>query len=85
MGDAVGGTDSGIVIDIEFNVFDAGLRPGAIVCCLPRAVEQCHLTEVLHRQAAPVIGCARGLETAFAVAAVLVAQHLEWSMFVPAQ
>ena len=54
-------------------------------CGLPRAVEQLYLAEILYCQAAPVIRCTSGLETAFAVATILVAQHLEPSISVPAQ
>src|SRR5712691_12677942 len=70
---------------VEFDLFDAGLGPRVIFCGLPRAVEQLHLTEILYCEATPVIRSTGGLETAFAVASVLVAQHLEPSMFVPAQ
>ena len=56
-----------------------------ILCCLPRAVEQLHLAEILYCQAAPVIRFPHGLEAALAVASVLVAQDLEPSMSVPAQ
>ena len=73
------------VIDIEFDLVDAVLRPRVIFCGLPRTVEQFHVAEILYCQAAPVIRCTGGLETAFAVAAVLVAQHLEPPTFVPAQ
>ena len=73
------------VIHIEFDFFDAGLRPRMVFCCLPRAIEQLHLTEILYCEATPVIRSTGGLQTAFAVASVLVAQHLEPSMFVPAQ
>jgi hypothetical protein len=59
--------------------------PGVIFCGMQRAVEQFHLAEILDGRAAPVIGCARGLETAFAVTSVLVTQHLEPSTSVPAQ
>src|SRR5207244_2001370 len=59
--------------------------PRVIFCCLPRAIEQLHVAEILDCQAAPVIRCTRGPETAFAVASVLVAQHLEPPMFIPAQ
>ena len=48
-------------------------------------IEQLHLTEILYCEATPIIRGAGGLETAFAVASVLIAQHLEPSMFVPAQ
>ena len=74
-----------VVIHIEFDFFDAGLGPRVIFCGLPRAVEQLHGAEIVYCQAAPVIRCTRGLETAVAVASVLVAQHLEPSLFVPAQ
>src|SRR5258706_15813450 len=56
-----------------------------IFCRLPRAIEQLHLTEILYCEATPVIGSTGGLETRFAVACVLVAQHLEPSVFVAAQ
>jgi len=74
-----------VSIHIEFNFFDACLGPRAIFCCLPGAIEQLHLVEILYRQTAPVIRRARVLETAFAVPSVLVAEHLEPSMSVPAQ
>lgn len=74
-----------VVIYIQFDFFDAGLGARVIRCGLPRAIEQFHLAEILYCQAAPVIRCTRGLETTFAVASVLVAQHLEPSMSVPAQ
>jgi hypothetical protein len=73
------------VIHIEFDIFDAGLRSRMVVCCLPRAIEQLHPAEILYGEATPVLRSTGGLETAFAVASVLVAQHLEPSMFVPAQ
>ena len=53
--------------------------------CLPGAVEQCDLAEVLYRQAAPVVRGVGGLEPALAVASVLVAEHLEPLMSVPAE
>ena len=53
--------------------------------CLPGAVEPFHLAEVLYRQAAPVVRCVGGLEPTFAVASVLVAEHLEPLMSVPAE
>jgi hypothetical protein len=49
------------------------------------AIEQYHVAEILYCQAAPVIRFPHGLETALAVASVLVAQDLEPSMSVPAQ
>jgi len=73
------------VIDIEFDFVDAVLGPGVIFCGLPRTVDQLHVSEILYCQTAPVIRCTRRLETANAVAAVLVAQHLEPPTFVPAQ
>ena len=73
------------VIHIEFDFFDTGLGPRVIFCRLPRAVDQLHLSEIFDCQAAPVIRCTRGFKTAFAVASMLVAQHLEPSMFIPAQ
>ena len=73
------------VIHIEFDFFDTGLVPRMVFCCLPRAIEQLHVTEILYCEATPVIRSTDGLETAFAVASVLVAQHLEASMFIPAQ
>ena len=56
-----------------------------VFCRLPRAIEQLDLAEILHCQTAPIIRSTGGLETAFAVSSVLVTQHLEPSMFVPAQ
>jgi hypothetical protein len=56
-----------------------------VFCCLPRAIEQLHLTEILYCEATPVIRSTVGLETTFAAASVLVAQHLEPSIFVPSQ
>ena len=56
-----------------------------VFCCLPRAIEQLHPAEILYCEATPVIRSTGGLETAFAVASVLVAQHLKPSMFIPAQ
>jgi hypothetical protein len=41
-----------------------------------KIVEQLHLTEIVHSQAAPVFGSASGLKTAFAAASILVAQQL---------
>jgi hypothetical protein len=73
------------IIDIEFDLVDAVLGPRVIFCGLPRTVEQFQVAEILYCQTAPVIRCTRGLETAFAVASILVTQHLEPSMFVPAQ
>ena len=73
------------VIDIEFDLVDAVLRPRVVFCGLPRIVEQVHVAEVLYYQTAPVIRCTRRLETAFAGASVLVTQHLEPSIFVPTQ
>ena len=72
-------------IHIEFDFFDAVLGPRAIVCGLPRAVEQLHLAEILYCQAAPVIRCTRGIETAFAIATILVAQYLEPSISVASE
>ena len=79
------GNGHGEVIHVEFDFFDAGLGPRVVFCGLPRAIEQLYLTEILYCQAAPVIGCTGVLETAFAVASILVAQHLESAMFVPSQ
>ena len=70
---------------MEFDFFDTCLGPRVVFSCLPGAVKQFHLAEVLYCQAAPVIRFPRGLETAFAIASVLVAQHLEPSTSVPAQ
>ena len=72
-------------IHVEFDFFDACLRPGVVFGCLPGAVEQFHLAEVFYRQAAPVVRCVGGLEPTFAVASVLVAEHLEPSVSVPAE
>jgi hypothetical protein len=52
-----------------------------IFCCLPGAIEKLHLAEILYRQTALVIRCACGLETAFAIPSILVAEHLEPSSF----
>ena len=74
-----------MVFHIEFDFFDASLRPGVIFGCLPRIVEQLDLAEIFYCQTTPVIRRTHGLETAFAVPSVLVAQHLEPSMSVPTQ
>jgi len=74
-----------VVIHIEFDFFDARLRSRVIFCGLPRAVEQLHLGEIFYCQAAPVIPWIRGVETAFAVTSVLVAEDLEPAVSIPAQ
>ena len=56
-----------------------------VVCGLPGAFEQLQLTEILQCQAAPVIRRTGWFEAAFAVASILVAQHLQPSVFVPTQ
>ena len=56
-----------------------------IFCCLPSVFEQLQLTEILQRQAAPVIRGTGWFEAAFAVASILVAEHLQPFVFVPAQ
>jgi hypothetical protein len=73
------------VIHIEFNFFDTCLGPGMIFCRLPGAIEQFHLAEMFYRQATPVIRRPGGLKTAFAVSSVLVTQHPEPPISVPAQ
>ena len=72
-------------IHIEFDFFNTCLGPRVVFGGLPGIFGQFHIAEVLYRQTAPVIRCAGGLETTFTVACVLIAEHLEPTMSVPAE
>jgi hypothetical protein len=74
-----------VVIHIEFDLFDAGLGPRVIFCCLPGPSSNStwlRFSTVKQRQ---FIRSTRELETALAVASVLVAQDLEPPTSAPAQ
>jgi hypothetical protein len=75
----------GIIFDVNIGLDHARARSGMIWCCAPSVIQQLHPAEFLEHYTAPVGRRAHGLKTAPAVATILVTDHSQLSVRIPAQ
>src|ERR1017187_8883652 len=76
---------AGLIFRIHIYFRDAGLWTGMVGRCVPNVFEQLHPAEFLQRNAAPVCRRPRCLQSAAALASILVAQHTSLAVVIPAQ